>query len=131
MAYTPVTTGLYTTVQNKSGQTRVFGFLGTHGKRLNNNETYTVAGDLVAKLGAKRSTRQFKALERALSDGDLKIVSSPAVYLNDSTTDETRELTLAGGVLGTVDPQWDPAGTGTSDFVDNDGPVVESSSEGA
>jgi len=43
--------GLYTTVKNVSGAARVFGFLGAHGKRLANNETYTVPGDLVATVG--------------------------------------------------------------------------------
>lgn len=121
MPYTPVTSGLYTTVENTSGAAKVFGFLGTHGKRLAANETFTVPGDLVSKLGAQRSQRKFKALEAALTSGDLKIVSSPAVYLYDATDDVTRELNLDNAVLGTVDPQWDPTGTGTSDFVDNDG----------
>jgi hypothetical protein len=120
MPYTPVTTGLYTTVENTSGSAKVFGFLGTHGKRLAANETYTVPGDLVAKLGGQRSQRKFKALEAALTTGDLKIVSSPAVYLYSEQSEVTRELALDGLVLGTVDPQWDPAGTGTSDWVDND-----------
>lgn len=118
MSYTPVTSGLYTTVENTSGMAKVFGFLGTHGKRLEANETYTVPGDLVTKLGAQRSLRKFKALETALAGGDLKIVSSPAVYLNSG--ESTQELALQGRVLGTVDPQWDPAGTGTSDWVQND-----------
>lgn len=121
MPYTPVSTGLYTTVENTSGVEKVFGFLGTHGKRLSANETYTVSGDLVSKLGNARSQRKFKALESALKTGDLAIVSSPAVYLYDATDEATRELSLDNGALGTVDPQWDPAGTGTSDFVDNDG----------
>jgi hypothetical protein len=121
MPYAPVTTGLYTTVENTSGSDKVFGFLGTHGKRLEANETYTVPGDLVSKLGAQRSQRKFKALESALQTGDLKIVSSPAVYLYDATDEVTRELSIDNGVIGTVDPQWDPTGTGTSDFVDNDG----------
>lgn len=74
--------GLYTTVKNTSGSERVFGFLGTHGKRLAADETYTVRGDLVATLGAKKSSRQFKALEKCLEDGDL-VLSSPALYLNE------------------------------------------------
>lgn len=120
MPYTPVTSGLYTTVENTSGADKVFGFLGTHGKRLEAGETFTVPGDLVAKLGAQRSQRKFKALEAALTEGDLKIVSSPAVYLYSADSEVTRELALDGLVIGTVDPQWDPDGTGTSDFVDND-----------
>lgn len=120
MSYSPVTTGLYTTVKNTSGATKVFGFLGTHGKRLENDETYTVPGDLVSKLGGQRSQRKFKALESALTGGDLKIVSSPAVYLKSLDADTTQELALDGRVLGTVDPQWDPDGTGASDWVQND-----------
>lgn len=120
MPYAPVTTGLYTTVENTSGAAAVFGFLGTHGKRLAANATYTVPGDLVTKLGSQRSQRKFKALEAALKDGELKIVSSPAVYLKSLNDDNTQELALDGRVLGTVDPQWDPAGTGTSDWVQND-----------
>ena len=120
MPYAPVTTGLYTTVENTSGAAKVFGFLGTHGKRLDAGDTYTVPGDLVAKLGAQRSQRKFKALESALKTGDLKIVSSPAVYLYSENDEVTRELAMQGLVLGTVDPQWDPAGTGTSDWVQND-----------
>lgn len=118
MPYTPVTTGLYTTVENTSGADKVFGFLGTHGKRLAANGTFTVPGDLVSKLGGQRSQRKFKALEAALTAGDLKIVSSPAVYLYDAEAEVTREVELAAGVLGTIDPQWDPAGTGTSDYTD-------------
>lgn len=121
MPYTPVTSGLYTTVENTSGKAAVFGFLGTHGKRLAANATYTVPGDLVTKLGSQRSQRKFKALEAALVTGELKIVSSPAVYLYSAEDDTTGQLVLQGAVLGTVAPQWDPAGTGTSDSVDNDG----------
>lgn len=120
MPYTPVTSGLYTTVENTSGADAVFGFLGTHGRRLEANATYTVPGDLVTKLGSQRSQRKFKALEAALKSGDLKITSSPAVYLLDIDGTGTQELALDGRVLGTVDPKWDPAGTGTSDWVQND-----------
>lgn len=120
MPYTPVTSGLYTTVENTSGKAAVFGFLGTHGKRLAANATYTVPGDLVTKLGSQRSQRKFKALETALASGELKIVSSPAVYLYSENDETTSQLALQGRVLGTVDPQWDPAGTGTSDWVQND-----------
>lgn len=121
MPYTPVTSGLYTTVENTSGAEAVFGFLGTHGKRLAAGATYTVTGDLIAKLGAQRSQRKFKALEAALTSGQLKIVNSPAVYLYDATDEVSRELSLVGGVIGTVDPQWDPAGTGASDFANYGG----------
>ena len=113
---TDTTTDLYTTVKNTSGSTCVFGFLGTHGKRLENNATYTVPGDLVTKLGSKRSQRQFQALEKALLSGALEIIKSPSVYLLDEDGTGTAELAMDGRVLGTTDPSY----TGGGNFVDND-----------
>lgn len=100
--------GLYTTVKNTSGSAAVFGFLGLHGKRLNNNETFTVPGDLVAKLGGQRSQRQFKALEKALNDGDLVIVNSPAVYLTDVDDGSIDQVRVNDGAVQTTSPEgWD------------------------
>ncbi len=111
------TTDLYTTVKNTSGSALVFGFLGTHGKRLENNETYTVPGDLVTKLGSKRSQRQFKALENALTSGALTIVKSPSVYLLSESGGVTRELAMASTKeLGTTAPSY----TGGGDFTEAD-----------
>lgn len=100
--------GLYTTVKNTSGSTAVFGFLGLHGKRLNDDETFTVPGDLVAKLGGQRSQRQFKALEAALAEGDLVIVNSPAVYVTDTDDGSIDEVTVNDGAVETKSPEgWD------------------------
>ena len=100
--------GLYTTVKNTSGAAAVFGFLGLHGKRLNDNETFTVPGDLVAKLGGQRSQRQFKALEKALYDGRMIIVNSPAVYLTDTADGSHDQVKLTNNTLGTESPEgWD------------------------
>lgn len=110
------TTDLYTTVKNTSGATAVFGFLGTHGKRLENNETYTQPGDLVTKLGAVRSQRGFQSLERALNAGDLTIVKSPSVYLLSETGNVTEELAMnSSRVLGTSTPSWQGGGNYVSD----------------
>lgn len=73
--------GLYTEVKNVSGKARTFGFLGRRGKRLEDGEVYNVPGDLVANL-ASGNVRKFKALEKALHDGDL-VIKSPALYLAD------------------------------------------------
>jgi len=100
--------GLYTTVKNVSGKTATFGFLGLHGKRLANNATFTVPGDLVAKLGNQRSQRQFKALEKALEQGTLVIVSSPAVYLTDTADGSHDQVALSSNTLGVTPAQgWD------------------------
>lgn len=98
--------GLYTTVKNTAGGPAVFGFLGLHGKRLNNNETFTVPGDLVAKLGGQRSQRQFKALEKALDDGKIRITKSPAVYLTDATDSSVDQLRLNNNSVGVTTPDW-------------------------
>lgn len=100
--------GLYTTVKNVSGADAVFGFLGLHGKRLANNATFTVPGDLVAKLGGQRSQRQFKALEKALEQGSLVIVNSPAVYLTDVDDGSIDQVQVNDGAVETTSPQgWD------------------------
>ena len=113
---TNTTTDLYTTVQNTSGADRVFGFLSKHGKRLANNATFTVPGDLVGALGAQRSQRQFQAFERALNSGALTIIKSPSVYILDEDGVGTAELAMAGRVLGTTVPSFDGGGS----FVQND-----------
>lgn len=111
------TTDLYTTVKNVSGKTLTFGFLGAHGKALDNNATFTVPGDLVTKLGSKRSQRQFQALERALTGGLLDIVKSPSVYLLSESGNVTRELAMASTKeLGTTVPSFDGGG----DFTEGD-----------
>jgi hypothetical protein len=112
------TTDLYTTVKNTSGAAMVFGFLSKHGRRLDNNATYTVPGDLVGALGAQRSQRQFQALERALLAGDLEIVKSPSVYLrSEGASPITRELGMADSKeLGTTVPSYDGGG----DFTEGD-----------
>lgn len=102
--------GLYTTVKNTSGAARVFGFLGAHGKRLENNETYTVPGDLVATVGkgGRGGQRQFKALEKALETGTLVITKSPAVYLTDEDDGSIDQVKLDENTLGTKSPEgWD------------------------
>lgn len=116
MTHNNNTTDLYTTVKNISGSEKVFGFLGKHGKRLADEETFTVPGDLVGALGAERSQRRFKSLERALLDGAIEITKSPSVYLLNEQGNATAELAMDGRVLGTTDPSY----TGGGDFVQND-----------
>lgn len=106
---------LFSTVKNISGKTRVFGYLGERGKRLLANETYTVRGNLIATLGAKTAARKFKALERSVDpcqNDSLQIISTPAVFLLDATTDATKILSVDSGVLGAVDPCWTSASCG-------------------
>lgn len=118
------TSDLYTIVKNVSGKTMTFGFLGTHGRTLAPNATYSVPGDLVTLLAAgdgrpARSQRKFKALERALTSNLLDIVKSPSVYLLSETGGVTKELAMSSaGLLGTSIPSWDGGGN----FVASAGP---------
>lgn len=99
--------GLYTEVKNVSGSARTFGFLGPRGKRLNNNETYLVPGDLVATLGngGRGNQRKIKALEKALYHGHL-VVASPALYLKDGSNYYQAAPGEGNVVLGGADG-WD------------------------
>lgn len=100
--------GLYTTVKNTSGKTLTFGFLGAHGKRLDNNATFSVPGDLVAKLGNQRSKRAFNALEKALEEGLLVITKSPAVYLTDVEDGSIDQLQVNDNAVEPTTPEgWD------------------------
>jgi len=96
--------GLTTLVVNTSGSDRVFGFLGPHGRRLSAGAQHAEPGNLVSKVAG--DSRHFAALQRALDDGALTIVSTPDVLVFDSTRDETKALALAGGTLTLVDPGW-------------------------
>lgn len=124
---TASTSDLYTVVKNISGESRVYGFLGAHGVRLANNATYSVPGDLVTKLGAKRSQRQFQALERALLNETLEIIKSPSVYLLSEQGTQTEELAMSGRTLGTSTPSV----YGGGDFVPSVGPTGATGPRGA
>src|SRR4051812_14218942 len=95
---------LYTTVINLSGGERVFGFLPPHGKRLDVGEQISVRGNLVDQIA--KNERRSKGLERALENQHLAIIETPAVHLVDATSGVVRQLHLAGGALGVVDPCW-------------------------
>ena len=101
---------LYTIVENTSGKERVFGFLGPRGMRLAVGEVVTLAGDLVASLGAQvqkgGARRKFNALERSRGSGALTIRSRPAPILYDATDSSAQMLELDDSTLGFVDPTF-------------------------
>ena len=116
MAQNANTGCLYTTVQNVSGRTLSFGFLGAHGMELESGEVVTVPGNLMTALGngGRRMQRNFQALERALVGGLLAIISTPLVHMYDGVANRTRLLAVQNDALGVVDPCWDESGS--SDF---------------
>lgn len=117
MSQTATTDGLYTRVKNTSGVEKSFGFLGHNGVRLAADATYDHPGDLTTQLA--RKPRAWDSFCAALEAGELEIVYSPATYLQDRETDDTRELALDDSALGTVSPRWDA--DGDDEFVPGSG----------
>lgn len=103
-ATAPSAAELYTVVENTSGATRVFGFLGTHGMRLAAGEVVAIPGDLRAQLAGKR--RQFNALQRSIQANSIRINSTPAPIFFDPVAEAPKSLSIVDGALGTVDPTY-------------------------
>lgn len=106
------TTCLYSTVKNVSGGTKIFGFLPPHGRELENNEEFTVFGDVRQNLGGNRGAersvqrRDNAAFEASIAAGDLVVVQTPSPILQDLTTSASKMFQLDSGTLSTVDPCW-------------------------
>ncbi len=102
------TSCLYSTVRNTSGQSKVFGFLPPHGRRLAINEEFTVFGTIQdAVMGIERVTsrRNVVALEAAIGRGDLVIVQSPAPLFEANGQTKMLKLTDGGSII-IDDPCW-------------------------
>lgn len=106
------TTCLYSVVKNTSGTTKTFGFLPPHGRTLDNNEEFTVFGDIRQNLGGNQGTersvrrRAEASFEAAVESGDLQILSTPNLIIQDG--DDPKMIQSAGGELSAVDPCWTP-----------------------
>jgi hypothetical protein len=103
---------LYSTVKNTSGTSKIFGFLPPHGRRLADNEEFTVYGDIRQAIansqrgGRAESRRDIMAFEAAMQRGDIEVVHTPAPILQDEDTGDVAMLELEGGVLHTTAPCW-------------------------
>jgi hypothetical protein len=106
------TSCLYSTVKNVSGVSKTFGFLPPHGRTLDNDEEFTVFGDIRQNLGGNQGgersvqRRANAAFEAAVESGDLEILQTPSPILQDTVTDAPKMLRLASGSLSAVDPCW-------------------------
>ena len=105
------TTALYTIVKNTSGVAKTFGFLPPHGRRLAANATKMVQGDIRVAVangcgGPGGNARNLLALEKALDDGDLTIISSPSPVLCDTVTGASVILKVTSGTLGVEAPDY-------------------------
>jgi len=104
----PDTSALYTTVRNTSGATAKLGFIPPHGKKLANNADVTVFGDIWDRMtkGGRLNERARASFEAALLAGDIEIVQSPALLLQDLSTVAVKQVSVTGGTLGVSDPSW-------------------------
>lgn len=97
---------LYITVQNTSGTMRYFGFLPPHGRWLAPYQKFSVMGNFMDHL--KPLARQ--ALARALSSGDLAILQTPSVYVQDADTGDVKKVAWDSSTYADqpvlMDPSW-------------------------
>lgn len=106
------TSCLYSTVKNVSGVKKTFGFLPPHGRTLDDNEEFTVFGDIRQNLGGNQGgersvqRRANAAFEAAVEAGDIEILQTPSPILQDTATHAAKMLHLTSGTLSAVDPCW-------------------------
>lgn len=107
---TPTLANIYTTVLNPLATSRFYGYLSYHGKVVPSLGTFTFPGDIRSYLMRKGPTgkRWIDALERDLIavPPNIIIVSTPAVFLEDTVTLAVKVLNVTSGTLGTADPSW-------------------------
>jgi hypothetical protein len=106
-------TCLYSTVKNISGGKMKFGFLPPHGREVNSDTEFTVFGNVLDAVanGFDRacSQRNIAGLERAIDQGKLEIMNTPAPILKDATLTAAGGfmIVLDNGTLGVDDPCWE------------------------
>ena len=85
-----------TQVQNTSGGTRFFGYLGARGVTLADDAIVTVPGLFPANILSdhRRNPRDYDAALAALAEGDITIVKTPDVVLQNATTEVSKKLGL-------------------------------------
>lgn len=103
---------LHTRVQNQSGKTRTFGYLGRN-VRLAAGEEHLFRGDLLASVvGKGRNRRRYVALAADLESGDLAILDSPCHVMTDVDTGHIKVLQVNDDTVEATDPSW---GAGSSE----------------
>jgi hypothetical protein len=103
------TTMLFTTVKNPLASAKSYGYLGAHGRTLPGLGSFSQVGDLVDAIAPDtiyKSYRKSNAIQRDLLAGRIEIIKTPALILKDTVNNQIKAVTLAGGVLGVIDPSW-------------------------
>jgi hypothetical protein len=68
------------------------------------NATIDIPGDLLTALSS--NTRRFAALQAALLNNSLEIISTPRSVYIDAGSGAVRQLQLANGAISAVNPSW-------------------------
>lgn len=103
---------MHTRVQNQSGKTRTFGYLGRN-VRLTAGQEFLFPGDLMGAITGKgRNRRRRTALDIDLESGDLAILDSPCHVMTDVATGHIKVLQVNDDTIETTDPSW---GAGSSE----------------
>ena len=108
IATTDIST-LVTTIKNVSGGTLFFGFLPPHGKTLTANQTVSVFGSITEAVnrGDRFGNRHMIALQKALENNLIDILSTPAPVFYDQATRRARAMYVNNAVLKLMAPSWD------------------------
>lgn len=91
---------MHTLIQNTSGVTRTFSFIPPHGRELADNETVEILGELVPQITTKRAREAYEA---AIQTGEITLVNTPAIIIQDDDTLDSKQLILASGSLDVDD----------------------------
>lgn len=100
---------LYSIVKNTSSDSRFFGFLPPHGRTLAADEELHILGnvyDAIYRNGTK-GLRQLEALETAIADGDLTIVTSPCTIAYDAVDAASYRVGVKNGSVIASEPSFD------------------------
>jgi len=100
-----------TKVRNTSGGELFFGFLGPHGVSLIDDEYYSFVGDLKSLVAG--NARKEKALNDALENKDLVIITDPLQVHLDTSNDDVKTVAPAGGSYAVADLDWGGYDTAT------------------
>jgi hypothetical protein len=103
-------TCIYSTVRNASGGTRNFPFLPPHGRVLTDGQHFTMVGtpqEAVTRGRFGAETRNLEALELALESGELEIVHTPAIILEDTLNGRSKMVKLQNGNLSVTEPCYE------------------------
>lgn len=93
-----------TLLKNASGSDKLFSFL-RMGRKMLNGEVYPLPAGIDGLVrGWNRRDRDD--LFRALGNGDLEILQTPAALVEDVTTHGVRAIGIDNGAVAVADPAW-------------------------